>query len=74
MFDLRDVPYDRYNFRTEAMNLIDEGIEAVEVLQGFAYLNHSTKFLLSAYLDQKIRHGNNPVFNWMANCFRIFCA
>jgi len=56
------------------MNLIDEGIEAVEVLQGFAYLNHSTKFLLSAYLDQKIRHGNNPVFNWMANCFRIFCA
>jgi len=33
MFDLREVPYDRYNFRTEAMNLIDEGIEAVEVLQ-----------------------------------------
>jgi len=71
MFALREVPFDRYNFCTEAMNLIDEGIEAVEVLQGFAHLSHSTKFLLSSYLDQKIRHGNNPVLNWMASCLQL---
>jgi phage terminase large subunit-like protein len=71
MFELREVPYDRFAFRTEAMNLIDEGIEAVEVLQGFLHLSHATKFLLSSYLDQKIRHGNNPVFNWMASCLQL---
>ena len=53
------------------MNLIDDGIEAVEVQQGFAHLSHPTKFLLSTYLDQKIRHGNNPVFNWMASCLQL---
>jgi phage terminase large subunit-like protein len=71
MFELREVPYDRFNFRSEAMNLIDEGIQAVEIQQGFSSLSHSTKFLLSSYLDQKIRHGNHPVFNWMAGCLQL---
>ncbi len=71
LFELREVPYDRFNFRTEAMNLIDEGIQAVEVQQSFLHLSHPTKFLLGAYLDQKIRHGNNPVLNWMASCLQL---
>ncbi len=71
IFELREVPYDRYNFRTEAMNLVDDGIQAVEIQQGFLQLSHPTKFLLGAYLDQKIRHGNNPVLNWMASCLQL---
>jgi len=71
MFDLREVPYDRYNFRSEALNLVDEGIQAVEVNQTFLFLSHATKFLLGAYVDQKIRHGNNPVLNWMASCMQL---
>jgi phage terminase large subunit-like protein len=71
MFDLREVPYDRLNFRTEALNLLDEGIAATEVQQSFLYLSYPTKFLLSAYGDKKIRHGNNPVFNWMASCLQL---
>jgi phage terminase large subunit-like protein len=70
-FDLREVPFDRFNFRSEAMNLIDEGMLAVEVQQSFLHLSHPTKFLLGAYLDQKIRHGNNPVLNWMASCLQL---
>jgi phage terminase large subunit-like protein len=35
------------------------------------HLSHPTKFLLSAYVDQKIRHGNNPVLNWMASCLQL---
>jgi phage terminase large subunit-like protein len=70
-FDLREVPYDRFNFRSEALNLADEGIVAVEVNQSFLHLSHPTKFLLGAYLDQKIRHGNNPVLNWMASCLQL---
>ena len=71
MFDLREVPYDRFNFRSEALNLVDEGIQAVEVSQNFLLLSHPTKFLLGAYVDQKIRHGNNPVLNWMASCLQL---
>ena len=71
MFDLREVPYDRLNFRTEALNLIDDGITATEIPQSFLHLSYPTKFLLSAYGDQKIRHGNNPVLNWMASCLQL---
>jgi len=71
MFDLREVPYDRFNFRSEALNLVDEGIQAVEVSQNFLLLSHPTKFLLGAYVDQKIRHGNNPVLDWMASCLQL---
>ena len=70
-FELREMPYDRCSFRSEAMNLTDEGIQAVEITQSFLHLSHPTKFLLSAYVDQKIRHGNNPVFNWMASCLQL---
>lgn len=72
MFDLRELAYDRLNFRTEAMNLADDhGIQAVEVKQTFELLSPSTKFLLAAYVDQKIRHGNNPVLNWHAACLQV---
>ncbi len=71
MFELREMPYDRMNFRTEAMQLVDEGVEAVEVQQTFLHLSHPTKFLLSGYVDGKIRHANHPVLNWMAGCLQL---
>lgn len=70
-FDLREMPFDRYNFRSEALNLADEGVVAVEIQQTFLHLSHPTKFLLSAYQDDKIRHGNHPVLNWMASCLQF---
>jgi phage terminase large subunit-like protein len=71
MFDLRILGYDRCNFRTEAMELLDEGINVVEVPQTFMQLSYPTKFILSGYLDQKFRHGNNPVYNWHAACLQL---
>jgi phage terminase large subunit-like protein len=71
MFDLAEVDYDRINFRTEAMELRDDGIETIEVSQNFLLLSHPTKFLLSSYMDAKLRHGNHPVLNWMASCMQL---
>src|ERR1700676_1680680 len=71
MFDLQVVPYDLCNFRSEAMNLVDEGIQAVEVNQSFMSLSYATKFLLGAYVAGNLRHGNHPVFNWMASCLQL---
>jgi phage terminase large subunit-like protein len=71
MFELRDLAFDRCNFRTEAMELQDEGIRAIEVQQNFMQLGYPTKFILSSYLDEKIRHGNNPIYNWHAACLQL---
>jgi phage terminase large subunit-like protein len=71
MFQLQEADYDPFNFRTEAMNLFDEGIQTIEVPQTFLHLSHPTKFLLDAYVDGKIRHGNHPVLNWMASCLQL---
>jgi phage terminase large subunit-like protein len=71
MFELREMAFDRCNFRSEAMELNDEGIEAIEVAQNFMQLGYPTKFILSSYLDLKLRHGNNPVMNWHAACLQL---
>jgi phage terminase large subunit-like protein len=71
MFELIEVDFDRVNFRTQAMELLDDGIETIEVTQTFLLLSHPTKYLLSSYVDQKLRHGNNPVYNWMASCLQL---
>jgi len=71
VFNLREVPYDRFNFRSEALNLRDEGFEAVEIQQSYLHLSQPTKFLLGLYLDGKLRHANNPVLNWMAACLQL---
>jgi phage terminase large subunit-like protein len=71
MFELQDLAFDRCNFRTEAMELQDEGINAIEVQQNFMQLSYPTKFILAKYLDREIRHGNNPVYNWHAACLQL---
>lgn len=67
-FDLRKVAYDQHN----AYQVVDDiqdtlGVETLNVPQHISHLNFPTKWLLTAYLDQEIMHGNNPVLNWMAS-------
>ena len=71
-FDLREVAYDRCNFRMEAVGLQEkDGIAIIEVPQTFAYLSQPTKFLLGAYVARNVRHANHPVLNWMASCLQL---
>ena len=53
------------------MELMDEGLDAKEVPQNFMQLSNPTKFILSSYLDKRIRHGNHPVLNWHASCLQL---
>jgi phage terminase large subunit-like protein len=71
LFDLRTLAYDPANFRPSAMTLEGEGIEAAEITQRYSQLNEPTKWLLGAYLDRKVRHGNHPVLNWNARCLTL---
>lgn len=70
-FQVREVPFDPWNFRVPASEMLGEGLQCVEVRQGYATLSEPTKLLLSLYLDGKIRHGNNPVLNWNASCLAL---
>jgi len=72
MFSLEEMPFDPSNFRPMAMQLMAEDqINAVDVTQRYSNLNDPTKFLLGAYLDKKIQHGNHPVLNWNARCLTL---
>lgn len=71
-FDLIEVPFDRTNFRTQAMDLRENSeIETWEVPQNYMELGYPTKWLLAAYQERQIRHGNNPALNWMAGCLQL---
>ena len=71
MFDLREVCYDPWNFRPQAMDLESDDFTCIEVRQGYASLSESTKKTLSLYPDHLLRHGNNPLMNWNASCVRL---
>ena len=70
-FELREVAFDPWNFRTSASDLLGEGLQCIEIRQGYALLSEPTKRLLELYLDRKIRHGNHPVLNWNASCLSL---
>lgn len=71
MFELREVAFDPWNFRTSASELNDEGFECVEVPQNFGHLSEATKKVLEIYTTGDLRHGNHPVLNWHASCLAL---
>ena len=66
-YNLKDVGYDRWNSSELVTNLVDDGVEMVDVGQGMASMSAPTKELLRLVLDEKIRHGGNPILRWMVN-------
>ena len=66
-YNLKDVGYDRWNSSELVTNLQDDGVEMVDVGQGMSSMSAPTKELLRLVLEQKLRHGNNPVLRWMVN-------
>jgi phage terminase large subunit-like protein len=71
MFDVREIGYDKWNFRATAMDLADEGLPMAEVSQNFSQLTEPTKTLLGAYQDAKLWHGNNPVLLFNARSLAL---
>jgi phage terminase large subunit-like protein len=67
MFDLRDVSYDRWNSSQLVQELADDGIEMVQLGQGYAGLSAPTKELLRLVSDEKLRHGGDPLLRWCAS-------
>lgn len=65
--DIREIAYDPYNASMLAQQLQDEdGLPMAEHRQGFISMNEPSKLFERAVMAGDLRHGNNPVLNWMA--------
>ena len=66
-FQLIELNYDPYLARQFAMQLQNEGLQVVEMRQGFLSMAAPMKELERLLLSGKIRHGGHPVLRWMAD-------
>jgi phage terminase large subunit-like protein len=66
-FNLVHVGYDRWNSSQLVVELEDEGIEMFEIGQGFASMSAPTKELQRLVVEEKLRHGANPLLRWCAS-------
>jgi phage terminase large subunit-like protein len=63
-FDLKQVAYDRWNSSQLVQELVVDGIEMVEMGQGFASMSAPVKELGRLIVEGKLRHGANPLLRW----------
>lgn len=68
LFDVREIAYDPWNAGEFAEKLVDDGMVAVPIRQGFQSLSAPMKQLMELVLDRRIRHANHPVLAWNADC------
>jgi len=54
-----------------SVELQGAGLNVASYGQGFRAMSSPTKMLESLTLQQKIRHGGNPVLSWMAGCVTV---
>jgi phage terminase large subunit-like protein len=67
-YDIREVAYDRWGATQLVQQLQDDdGLTCIPLGQGFASLAAPTKELLALVLQDRLRHGGNPVLRWMAD-------
>lgn len=66
MYDVKEVGFDPWNATATSNTLQADGLEMVQVRQGFASLSAPMKFLETLILRGDIAHGGNVPLAWMA--------
>lgn len=67
-FNPEVVGYDPWNAAQLANELIEEGVNLQQFIQGTKSYNPAMKAFERAYMKKKLLHDNNPILNWnMAN-------
>lgn len=67
LYDLRKLFVDPYNATQLTGQLQGDGIPVELLRQGFLSLSPPTKELERLVIGKRLRHGSNPVLNWMAD-------
>lgn len=63
-FNVREVAFDPTYGRAMMANLVDDGLPAVEMRQGWVTMAPAVKELERAILAGRFRHGGHPVLRW----------
>lgn len=66
-YEIREVAYDPWNATQLSVELQGDGLNMVEMRQGFASLSGPSKELLRLVLSKGVAHGGNAVLRWMAD-------
>jgi len=67
MFDIKEIAFDRWNSHALVNNLMqDEEVTAQMVAfgQGYKSMSSPVKHIETLVLEEKLKHGNNPVLGW----------
>jgi len=65
LYDIQEIGFDPWNAMQIALQLADEGLNMVEVRQGYKSMSPAMKELERLIVGQEIAHGGNPVARWM---------
>jgi len=66
-FNIREIAIDRWNATQISTQLDGDGFTVVPFGQGFASMSAPSKEFEALVIGRRLRHGNNPVLNWMAD-------
>jgi phage terminase large subunit-like protein len=64
---LRELTFDPWNASKLSLELAGDGIQVIELRQGFRSLSEPTKDLGALVAGRRLRHGGHPVLRWMAS-------
>ena len=63
-FDVREIAFDPHLARNTLNNLLEDGLPAVEMRQGWVTMAPAIKELERAIIAKRFRHGAHPVLRW----------
>ena len=63
-FDVQEIAFDPHLARNTMNNLLEDGLPAVEMRQGWISMAPAVKELERAIIGRKFRHGGHPVLRW----------
>jgi phage terminase large subunit-like protein len=67
VYKLKEMAFDPWNASKLCVELGQDGIQVVEMRQGFRSLSEPTKHLGALVTGRTLRHGAHPVLRWMAS-------
>ena len=66
-YGIREIAFDPWNATKLTVELAGDGLNIVELRQGFPSLSGPTKDLGAMVSSRMLRHGGHPVLRWMAS-------
>lgn len=63
-FDVREIAFDPHMARNILNNLLEDGMPAVEMRQGWVTMAPAVKELERAIIGRRFRHGGHPILRW----------